>query len=86
MALAPGGSSSCTSRRTGSERASAAGSWTSRRSAQPEASSLWTFQVNARARRFYERNGFVAVEFTEGSGNQERQPDVRYEWPAARAG
>lgn len=42
--------------------------------------SLWTFQVNDRARRFYERNGFVAVELTDGSGNQERQPDVRYEW------
>lgn len=45
----------------------------------PEALSLWTFQVNARARRFYERNGFVAVELTDGD-NEERQPDVRYEW------
>lgn len=42
---------------------------------------LWTFQVNDRARRFYERNGFVAVEFTDGD-NQERQPDVRYAWRA----
>jgi hypothetical protein len=25
---------------------------------------LWTFQRNAGARRFYERNGFVAMEFT----------------------
>jgi GNAT superfamily N-acetyltransferase len=41
---------------------------------------LWTFQVNAGARRFYERNGFVAVEFTDGSGNEEREPDVRYRW------
>jgi GNAT superfamily N-acetyltransferase len=41
---------------------------------------LWTFQVNDRARRFYERNGFVAVEFTDGAGNEEREPDVRYEW------
>ena len=40
---------------------------------------LWTFQVNDRARRFYERNGFEAVEFTEDN-NEERQPDVRYEW------
>lgn len=45
----------------------------------PTGLSLWTFQVNDRARRFYERNGFVAVEFTDDS-NQERQPDVRYEW------
>jgi putative acetyltransferase len=40
---------------------------------------LWTFQRNAGARRFYERNGFVAVEFTDGSGNEEGEPDVRYE-------
>jgi len=41
--------------------------------------SLWTFQRNAGARRFYERNGFVAVELTDGAGNEEREPDVRYE-------
>lgn len=46
----------------------------------PAGLSLWTFQVNARARRFYERNGFAAVEFGDGSTNQEGQPDVRYEW------
>jgi GNAT superfamily N-acetyltransferase len=41
---------------------------------------LWTFQVNEHARRFYERNGFVAVEFTDGANNEEREPDVRYLW------
>ena len=41
---------------------------------------LWTFQVNARARRFYERNGFTIAELTDGEGNQEREPDVRYVW------
>jgi GNAT superfamily N-acetyltransferase len=41
---------------------------------------LWTFQVNKPAHRFYERHGFVAVEFTDGSGNEEREPDVRYVW------
>ena len=46
----------------------------------PDGLTLWTFQVNERARRFYERHGFVAVELTDGSGNEERQPDVRYEW------
>jgi putative acetyltransferase len=39
---------------------------------------LWTFQRNAGARRFYEREGFTAVEFTDGAGNEEREPDVRY--------
>ncbi|MFE0704740.1 GNAT family N-acetyltransferase [Streptomyces sp. NPDC058872] len=42
--------------------------------------SLWTFQVNAPARRFYERHGFTAVEHTDGHRNEEREPDVRYAW------
>jgi GNAT superfamily N-acetyltransferase len=59
--------------------------------ARPEGFGFWVFQANERARRFYERRGCVAVEFTEGGGNEEQQPDVRYEWrpisPAqARAG
>ncbi|MER5306545.1 GNAT family N-acetyltransferase [Streptomyces sp. NPDC002773] len=46
--------------------------------------SLWTFQANAPARRFYERHGFTATEHTDGHRNEEREPDVRYEWrPAA---
>ncbi len=47
---------------------------------QPSGLQLWTFQVNGPARRFYERHGFVAVESTDGAGNQEREPDVRYVW------
>ena len=45
-----------------------------------EGLTLWTFQGNAGARRFYERHGFVAVEFTDGEGNDEKTPDVRYAW------
>lgn len=41
---------------------------------------LWCFQANTRARRFYEAHGFDAVEFTDGSRNEERTPDVRYRW------
>ena len=41
---------------------------------------LWTFQVNAAARRFYARNGFVEVELTDGTANEEREPDVRLRW------
>jgi GNAT superfamily N-acetyltransferase len=44
---------------------------------------LWTFQANSGARRFYERHGCIAVEFTDGSHNEERTPDVRYEWRGA---
>jgi len=47
---------------------------------RPDGLALYTFQVNDRARRFYERHGFVATWFGDGSANEERQPDVRYEW------
>ena len=40
------------------------------------------FQANSGARRFYERRGFVAVEFTDGESNEERCPDVLYELAA----
>jgi ribosomal protein S18 acetylase RimI-like enzyme len=40
---------------------------------------LYTFQENRGARRFYERHGFVAVAFGDGSGNEEGVPDVLYE-------
>lgn len=47
---------------------------------QPSGLQLWTFQVNEPARRFYERHGFVAAEWTDGASNEEREPDVRYVW------
>ncbi len=40
---------------------------------------LYTFAQNTGARRFYERHGFVAIEFGDGSGNEEGCPDVLYE-------
>jgi GNAT superfamily N-acetyltransferase len=46
---------------------------------------LWTFQKNARARRFYEQRGFRAVRFTDGADNEEREPDVLYAWPGRGA-
>jgi GNAT superfamily N-acetyltransferase len=42
---------------------------------------LYTFARNAGARRFYERHGFVVVATGDGSGNEEGEPDVRYERP-----
>jgi putative acetyltransferase len=47
---------------------------------RPGGLTLWTFQRNAQARRFYEARGFVAWEFTDGSRNEEREPDVLYAW------
>lgn len=49
-------------------------------SAHPAGLSLWAFQRNTRARRFYERRGFRAVRFTDGASNEERTPDVLYHW------
>ncbi len=41
---------------------------------------LYTFQENHGARRFYERHGFQAIRFGDGSSNEEGCPDVLYEW------
>lgn len=40
---------------------------------------LWTFEANGGARRFYERAGFVAVDRTDGA-NEEGLPDILYHW------
>lgn len=45
--------------------------------------SLWTFQRNLAARRFYERYGFLLIEETNGSRNEEKEPDALYRWHAA---
>ena len=45
--------------------------------------SLWTFQRNNRARRFYEHHGFAAVQLTDGAANEEKEPDVLYWWARA---
>jgi GNAT superfamily N-acetyltransferase len=48
---------------------------------RPMGLQLWTFQANAGARRFYERNGFVATATTD-CDNEEGAPDVLYQWNA----
>ena len=50
----------------------------------PASVRLYTFQQNNRARNFYERHGFVAVEFSDGSTNEEKCPDVMYELAASK--
>ena len=47
---------------------------------RPEGFRFWVFQRNERARAFYERRGCRPVEFTDGAGNDERQPEFSYEW------
>ena len=52
------------------------------KSISPSGLQLYTFQVNRGARAFYAREGFVEVEFGDGSQNEEHAPDVRLEWRA----
>jgi GNAT superfamily N-acetyltransferase len=46
----------------------------------PEGFRLWVFQRNTQARAFYEHRGMRVVELTDGSRNEEREPDALYEW------
>lgn len=50
------------------------------RKRRPGGLQLWTFASNQGAQRFYERHGFTIAERTDGSGNEERAPDLRYAW------
>ena len=52
---------------------------------RPDGLLLWCFQVNARARAFYAAQGFAVVECTDGSGNEEREPDVLLAWRPSAA-
>ncbi|MEP6667531.1 MAG: GNAT family N-acetyltransferase [Chthoniobacter sp.] len=40
----------------------------------------WTFQCNDGARHFYEKHGFRIERQTDGSANEEKQPDILYVW------
>jgi GNAT superfamily N-acetyltransferase len=46
----------------------------------PDGYELWVFESNTGARRLYERRGLVEVERTDGSGNEEKAPDIRMAW------
>jgi chorismate mutase/GNAT superfamily N-acetyltransferase len=53
------------------------------KSLRPEGFSLWVFESNTGARRFYARHGLVELERTDGHANEERAPDIRMAWPGA---
>jgi GNAT superfamily N-acetyltransferase len=46
----------------------------------PDGYELWVFESNTGARRLYQGRGLVEVEHTDGSGNEEKAPDVRMAW------
>lgn len=48
---------------------------------RPDGFALWVFETNEPARRFYRRRGLIELERADGSGNEERAPDVRMAWP-----
>jgi GNAT superfamily N-acetyltransferase len=52
---------------------------------RPNGFTLWAFQENDSARRFYERHGLCAIAFGDGAGNEEGVPDVQYSWRPTRA-
>jgi chorismate mutase/GNAT superfamily N-acetyltransferase len=50
---------------------------------RPRGFCLWVFESNTPARRFYAGRGLVELERTDGSGNEERSPDIKLAWPGA---
>lgn len=55
------------------------------KSRRPAGLQLWTFVTNTGAQKFYRRHGFVVAETTDGAGNEEKAPDIRFVWPAPKA-
>ena len=41
---------------------------------------LWTFQRNIQAQKFYGKHGFTAIDQTDGHDNEEKEPDILFEW------
>lgn len=48
---------------------------------RPDGFGLWVFESNTPARDFYAAHGFVALERTDGSANEEHAPDIKLVWP-----
>lgn len=56
------------------------------RRASPSGLRLHVFTRNTDARAFYERHGFRAVDESDGSRNEENEPDMTYVWPGPGTG
>lgn len=54
------------------------------KAARPHGFCLWVFASNRPARAFYAARGLIELETTDGTGNEERAPDVRLAWPGER--
>lgn len=52
----------------------------------PTGLDLWVFQRNTRARALYERHGWRVVALTDGSDNEEKQPDAHMRWRGDSSG
>lgn len=52
--------------------------------AASESLRFWVFQRNTIARHFYESHGSRLIKLTDGSANEEREPDALYEKPLPR--
>jgi chorismate mutase len=50
------------------------------KSLRPDGFSLWVFETNVGAQRFYGRHGQVPVRRTDGSDNEEKAPDIEMAW------
>ena len=48
---------------------------------RPDGFCLWVFESNTPARAFYRNRGCLELERTDGTGNEERAPDIRVAWP-----
>lgn len=53
--------------------------------AEQDILTLWSFQNNLGAQRFYLRAGFRELRRTMGEGNDENLPDIEYRWERAAA-
>ena len=47
---------------------------------RPDGIGLWVFETNERALSFYRKHGFRVVRRTDGSENEEKEPDIEMAW------